>query len=165
VPKVGGDYGDQGYSDLTQIGPGNVKELAGAWQDQFTGPANSTRTSQESTPVAIDGVLYVQTAQGVIMAVDGATGQTDWTYDSGFAHVERGVAVGGGRVFSALGLEHVVALNQATGQELWETRVGTPGQDQRANQAQTPWTLYDNGLVLVAPRTVAPWACAAICTH
>lgn len=42
VPKVGGDYGDQGYSDLTQLGPGNVKQLAGAWQDQFTGPAART---------------------------------------------------------------------------------------------------------------------------
>jgi PQQ-dependent dehydrogenase (methanol/ethanol family) len=147
VPKVGGDYGDQNYSDLTQLRPGNLGHLAATWRDQFTGLA--TRTSQESTPVAVDGDLYLQTGQGDILAIGGATGRVVWEYSSGLQHTERGVAIGDGRVYSALGARHVVALNEHTGALLWTTQVGTPGQDTTANQAQTPWALYYNGLVLV----------------
>jgi glucose dehydrogenase len=145
--KVGGDYGDQDYSDLSQITRDNLSQLAGAWQDKFTG--DRTKTSQEGTPVALDGDLYLQTAQGTVSAVGGATGKVLWTYDSGYPHVERGVAVGDGRVYASFGLEHVVALNEATGQVIWATRVGTKGQDTEANHAQTEYAVYYDGLVLV----------------
>ena len=147
VPKVGGDFGDQDYSSLDQITTGNVGRLAGAWLDHLENGAAATR--QEATPVAVGGVLYVQTGQGDVFAVNGATGKVAWEYKSGFAGTERGVAVAGGRVFAALGGEHVVALNQKTGALIWRAQVGTPGQDTAANGAATPWTLYFRGLVLV----------------
>jgi PQQ-dependent dehydrogenase (methanol/ethanol family) len=136
-----------GYSSLTQITPGNVHSLAGAWLDHLEGGA--TGAAQESTPVAVGGRLYVQTSQGDVFAVDGATGGVIWEYKSGFAGTERGVAVAAGRVFAALGHEHVVALNQQTGALIWRAQVGTPGQDTSANGSSTPWTLYFNGLVYV----------------
>src|ERR1700722_15401943 len=139
--------GGQGYSTLTQITPGNVRSLAGAWLDHLEG--GTSTSAQESTPVAVGGRLYVQTSQGDVFAVDGATGHVIWEYKSGFAGTERGVAVAGGRVFAALGGEHVVALNQKTGALIWRAQVGTPGQDTAANGAATPWTLYFHGLVLV----------------
>jgi glucose dehydrogenase/plastocyanin len=43
----------------------------------------------------------------------------------------------------------VVALNQQTGNPIWLTQVGTPGQDTSANGSSTPWTSYFNGLVYV----------------
>ena len=147
VPKVGGDYGDQDYSSLTGIGTGNVSRLAGAWLDHLENGADTQ--DQESTPVAVGGVLYVQTGQGDVFAVNGATGKVAWEYKSGLADTERGVAVAGGRVYAALGGEHVVALNQATGTKVWQVQVGTPGQDTTANGAGTDWTLYYRGLVLV----------------
>ena len=147
VPKVGGDYGDQDYSSLSQLTPRNVHALAGAWLDHLEG--STTASSQESTPVAVGGNLYLQTGQGDVFAVNGATGHVIWEYKSGFAGTERGVAVAGGRVFSAVGGEHVVALNQQTGALIWQVQVGTPGQDTTANGAQTPWTLYYSGLLLV----------------
>ncbi len=142
-----GDYGDQGYSTLAQITPGNVHSLAGAWLDHLEGGA--ANAAQESTPVAAGGRLYVQTSQGDVFAVDGATGHVIWEYRSGLAGVERGVAVAAGRVFAALGHEHVVALNQQTGAVIWHTQVGSPGQDTSANGSLTPWTLYFKGLVYV----------------
>ncbi|HEY3958563.1 MAG TPA: PQQ-binding-like beta-propeller repeat protein, partial [Streptosporangiaceae bacterium] len=147
VPEAGGDIGDQGYSSLSQITPGNVHSLAGAWLDHLEGGAAGA--AQESTPVAVDGRLYVQTSQGDVFAVNGATGKVIWEYKSGFAGTERGVAVAAGRVFAALGHEHVVALNQQTGAVIWQTQVGTPGQDTSANGSATPWTLYFRGLVYV----------------
>jgi PQQ-dependent dehydrogenase (methanol/ethanol family) len=146
VPKVGGDFGDQDYSSLDQITTGNVGRLAGAWLDHLENGASTAR--QEATPVAVGGVLYVQTGQGDVFAVNGATGKLAWEYKSGFAGTERGVAVAGGRVFAALGGEHVIALNQKTGALIWRAQVGTPGQDTTANGAATPWTLYYHGLVL-----------------
>jgi PQQ-dependent dehydrogenase (methanol/ethanol family) len=139
--------GNEGYSSLAQITPGNVHNLAGAWRDHLEGGA--TTMSQESTPVAAGGDLYVQTSQGDVVAVNGATGQVLWEYKSGFPGVERGVAVGGGRVFAALGGEHVVALNSQTGTQIWLAQVGTPGQDTSANGSDTPWTRYFNGFVYV----------------
>jgi glucose dehydrogenase len=50
-----------------------------------------------------------------------------WDYKSGFTGTERGVAVAAGRIFAALGGEHVVALNQQTGALIWQTQVGTAG--------------------------------------
>jgi PQQ-dependent dehydrogenase (methanol/ethanol family) len=135
------------YSTLTQITPGNVRSLSGAWLDHLEG--GSTTQAQESTPVAVDGRLYVQTGQGDVFAVNGATGHVIWEYRSGLAGTERGVAVAAGRVFAALGDEHVVALNEQTGALIWETQVGTAGQDTAANGSATPWTVYYNGLVYV----------------
>jgi PQQ-dependent dehydrogenase (methanol/ethanol family) len=147
MPKVGGDYGDQDYSSLDQITTGNVGRLGGAWLDHLENGSAAAR--QEATPVAVGGVLYVQTGQGDVFAVNGATGKVAWEYKSGLAGTERGVAVAGGRVFAALGGEHVVALSQRTGALIWRVQVGTPGQDTAANGAATPWTLYYHGLVLV----------------
>jgi PQQ-dependent dehydrogenase (methanol/ethanol family) len=147
VPKVGGDYGDQDYSSLSQVTPRNVHALAGAWLDHLE--ISATGAAQESTPVAVGGILYLQTGQGDIFAVNGATGHVIWEYKSGFAGTERAVAVAGRRVFSAVGREHVVALNRQTGALIWQVQVGTPGQDTTANHASTPWTLYYAGLVLV----------------
>jgi glucose dehydrogenase len=68
--------GDQDYSSLAQITPGDVDSLAGAWLDHLEGGA--TTAGQESTPVAVDGRLYVQTSQGDVFALDGATGHVIW---------------------------------------------------------------------------------------
>jgi len=133
-------------SSLTQITPANVGKLRGAWMVHLEGGASDR--AQEASPVAIGGNLYVQTAQGDVFALNGATGHVIWEYKSGFAGTERGVAVAGGRVFAAVGHEHVVALSQQTGRPIWQVKVGTPGQDTAANGSETPWTMYANGLVL-----------------
>src|SRR5215469_7372175 len=119
------------FSPLTQITPGNVSKLRGAWMVHLEGGANDR--AQEGTPVAVGGNLYVQTAQGDVFALNGATGHVIWEYKSGFPGTERGVAIAGGRVFAAVGGEHVVALNQQTGTLIWQVQVGTPGDDTAAN--------------------------------
>ena len=142
-----GNGSSHGYSTLAKITQQNVTKLGGAWLDHLENGATSR--SQESTPVAVGGILYVQSSQGDVFAINGATGKVDWEYQSGFPGVERGVAVAGGRVYTAVGQEHVVALNQKTGALIWRVQVGTAGQDTSANGSATPWTVYENGLVLV----------------
>jgi PQQ-dependent dehydrogenase (methanol/ethanol family) len=145
VSKVGGDYGNQNYSSLKQVTTANVDQLSGAWLTHLEG--GSDTASQEATPVAVDGVIYAQTGQGDVFAVNGATGAINWEYKSGFPGTERGVAVGDGRVYAALGKEHIVALDQKTGKKIWIKQVGTAGQDAPSDGGLVSWVTYYGGLV------------------
>src|SRR5689334_1726887 len=76
--KVGGNLGNQNYTALGAIGPGNLKQLGGAWLNRIEG--GITTGTNQSTAVAVDGVLYIESAFGNVFAVDGKTGVTKWKY-------------------------------------------------------------------------------------
>ena len=56
-PVVGHDAGGMRYSPLTQIRPDNVAQLARAW----TYHTGDQGTQFETTPIVVDGVLYLST--------------------------------------------------------------------------------------------------------
>ncbi|GGF49880.1 hypothetical protein GCM10011519_24840 [Marmoricola endophyticus] len=119
-PKVCGDYANQNHSPLTQITRGNVRRLGGAWHQTLE--PDSTGRSQQSTVVAEAGVLYVQSAQQNVFAVDGRTGRIRWKTNVGTEQINmRGVALDGKRVFTISGDNHVYALDKATGEVVWKT--------------------------------------------
>ena len=121
-PKVGGDLGNKNYSTLSQIGAGNVKRLGGAWRTQLEG--GSTAQYQECTVVAENGVLYVQTTQQNVFAVNGKTGEIIWKTAVGSPAAVtdmRGVGLGQGLVFSTSGANIAYALDQQTGAVVWQT--------------------------------------------
>ena len=98
-PKVGGNLGNQNYSALRQINHGNVRRLGAAWVNRIEG--GLTTGTNQSTTVAVDGVLYIESALGNVIAVDGETGATKWKYTQTRGTLtRRGVAVGGGHVFT-----------------------------------------------------------------
>jgi glucose dehydrogenase len=66
----GGDYGSQRYSPLTQITPANVNRLVPQWTFQ-TGTTGAFQT----TPLLIDGVLYVTGFNNNAWAVDARSGR------------------------------------------------------------------------------------------
>jgi PQQ-dependent dehydrogenase (methanol/ethanol family) len=150
VTRVGGDFGNQNYSGLTQVTTANVSKLGGAWLTHLEHGADTA--SQEATPIAIDGVLYIQTGQGDVFAVNGGTGKVIWEYKSGLPGVERGVAAGGGRIYAPVGEAHIVALNEKTGKKIWLKQVGTKGQDAASDGALTAWVTYYGGLVYTGTR-------------
>ncbi|MET0423370.1 MAG: PQQ-binding-like beta-propeller repeat protein, partial [Actinoplanes sp.] len=121
-PQIGGNYGNQNYSALDDIHKGNVRRLGGAWVNRIEGGLN-TGTNQ-STAVAVDGVLYIESALGNVFAVDGRTGVTKWKYTQTRGTVtRRGVAVGDGKVFTHGKGNWVIALDQATGAVVWEKQI------------------------------------------
>jgi glucose dehydrogenase len=73
------------YSPLTQITRSNVTRLQVAWsfhtQDVQPGDAQTRRSGFESTPLVVDGTLYVTTPFNRIIALDPDTGRERWTYD------------------------------------------------------------------------------------
>jgi quinoprotein glucose dehydrogenase len=76
----GGDQAGTKYSPLTDIHAGNVHELQMAWQwkhwDKPPAPGFF-----ESTPLMIDGTLYVTTPYNNIAAIDAETGKERWRFD------------------------------------------------------------------------------------
>ncbi len=84
-PYYGGDQAGTEYSPLTDIHAGNVHNLQMAWQWKHwdTPPAPGFF---ESTPLMIDGTLYVTTPYNNVAAIDAETGQERWRFDG---HAEK----------------------------------------------------------------------------
>lgn len=121
-PKVGGNLGNQNYSALDRVHRRNVTRLGAAWVNRIEG--GLTTGTNQSTAVAVDGVLYIESAPGNVFAVDGATGATLWVYrQTRGTLTRRGVAVGDGKVFTHGRGNWIIALDQETGAVVWEKQV------------------------------------------
>src|SRR5437763_15644266 len=84
-PFVGGDQENTKFSPLTDVNRDNVQRLQIAWQwqhgesrreDYGTVPGNF-----ETTPLMIDGVLYVTTPYNNVAALDAQSGKELWRFD------------------------------------------------------------------------------------
>src|SRR5258708_6237874 len=77
------DAGGSKYSAADQITRGNVPTLTPAWVYR-TGDYSVGRVQarDETTPIFIDGVLYISTPFGGVRAVDGTTGRERWAFDA-----------------------------------------------------------------------------------
>ena len=84
-PVYGHDAGSMRYSPLTDITRGNVGRLAVAWTfhtgDVSDGSRNRQRSGFQTTPIVVDGTLYLTTASNRIIALDPETGRRRWAYD------------------------------------------------------------------------------------
>ena len=74
-PVYGGDSDGTRYSRLTQINKSNVAQLQEAWR--FETEVGGLQTQ----PIVIDGVLYAITPRLKVIALDGATGKSKWTFE------------------------------------------------------------------------------------
>jgi alcohol dehydrogenase (cytochrome c) len=149
-PKVGGDLGNKNYSALSRVNRENVRRLGGAWRTQLEG--GSTAQYQECTVVAQDGVLYVQTTQQNVFAVNGKTGEIIWKSAVGSPNATtdmRGVGLGQGLVFSTSGANIAYGLDQKTGAIVWQTPLlNEPQHGLRPGVLAAACTYFD-GLVYI----------------
>ncbi|WP_433170465.1 PQQ-binding-like beta-propeller repeat protein [Actinoallomurus sp. CA-150999] len=155
-PKVGGDLGNQNHSALRQINRTNVPRLGGAWHVNLEG--GSTSAPQQSTIVAQDGVLYVQTTQQNVFAVDGRTGAIKWRTNVGDRQTNmRGVAVAEGKVFTTSGANIVYALDQETGAVVWQKQLLTDDEGTGDNGGCDPQNGQCGGSVGTLAGAVVYW--------
>ncbi len=84
-PSYGGDAGGSKFSPLTQINRANVAKLKQAWVyhtgDISDGSKWPPRSAFETTPLVVDGVLYLTTPFSRLIALDAETGKELWTFD------------------------------------------------------------------------------------
>jgi len=143
-PKVGGNLGNQNYSSLAQIDIANVSQLGAHWLTNLE--PGSAQSFQQSTAVAVDGVLFVETTQGNVFAVHGDSGKIKWSFSPGYgSSLRRGVAVGDGKVFTNAAGRRVIALDQESGELIWETVLDEPTIRSQMKVA----VIYYDGLVYV----------------
>ena len=124
-PSYGLDYAETRFSKLTQVSDANVAKLGLAW----TYNLESTR-GVESTPLVVDGIMYVTASWSVVHAVDVRSGKRLWSFDPqvdrkiGFKGccdvVNRGVAIYKGKVYVGAYDGRLIALDAATGAKAWE---------------------------------------------
>lgn len=103
-PNYGNDPGGMRYSPLSEINRGNVAQLKVAWVfhtgDISDGSGGRKRSGLETTPLMVDGTLYLTTGFNRVIALDPATGKQRWAYDphidqkwqSGDGLINRGAA-------------------------------------------------------------------------
>ncbi len=121
----GRNYSEQRYSPLKLIDTTNVKDLGLAWTSEL-----DTNRGMESTPIVVDGVMYVTSAWSVVYAYDAKTGERKWKFDPEVDKsrgvsaccdvVNRGVAIWQGKVFVGTIDGRLIALDTKTGEKKWE---------------------------------------------
>lgn len=77
------------YTPLDQISAENVAQLEIAWSWEspdnavFRTDSRASAGEFKSTPIMVDGVLYVSTSLGQVAAIDATNGQQLWVFDTG----------------------------------------------------------------------------------
>ncbi|MBT6209270.1 MAG: PQQ-binding-like beta-propeller repeat protein, partial [Woeseia sp.] len=123
----GGNFRGEHYSPLSQINEDNVAELGLAWASDLP-----LLDGIATTPIVIDGVIYISGAYSIVLAVDASNGKIIWTYDpkvsdafaekpelSWISRASRGVGVFDGHVFATTADCRLISINAATGVHEW----------------------------------------------
>jgi alcohol dehydrogenase (cytochrome c) len=124
----GGTMSNQRYSTLDDVDTSNVAQLKGVWRTHLNGSGIAAKYSGESQPIVQDGVIYITTGNDDVFAVSVESGKILWEHKSNISQeisticcgwLNRGVALGDGRVYLGQLDGKVVALDPDTGGVLW----------------------------------------------
>jgi PQQ-dependent dehydrogenase (methanol/ethanol family) len=152
-PRFGNTTDNTRFSPLSQINTSNVSQLGLAWT-QSEGPNMATF---ETMPVVDNGVMYYTNNADSVRAVNAATGQLMWQYTpkvnfylaisggGGGVPTSRGVDVANGRVYELTFDNQLISLQEATGEELWDSQVADPN----AGYSETSPPTYWNGELII----------------
>ena len=126
------DLAGSRYSPMTQINRSNVKALTPRWLFQY---GIIDGVSNQTTPVIVDGVMYVTDPRGGVHSVNAADGHLLWSFDvtnligggrrEGYVFRNRGVCYADGVVYTGAG-SFLFALDAKTGKPI--PTFGTNGQ-------------------------------------
>ena len=101
-----------------------------AWTASIAGSTNKRRLA--ASPVVGGGLLFAMGTDGVVTALDAATGARRWTRsfavsgDGGSSVFGGGVSFDEGRVYVTTGVGEVAALDAQNGNEIWKAKASGP---------------------------------------
>jgi len=125
----GRDYSEQRHSPLSQINADNIDQLGLAWFGDLTERGGS----YETTPVVVDGRIFITAPWSKVYAFDAKSGEQLWKYDPQIPGdwavklccgiVNRGVAAWQDMIIWGTLDGRLVAVKAATGEKVWEKQV------------------------------------------
>ncbi len=123
------NYDQTRYYPARQINTSNVKSLRPAWIFQ-----TEIVETMETTPIVVNGIMYVTTAFNHVYALNARTGEQIWHHKHKMGPIttyccgpnNRGVAVHGDRVYMGTLDAKLVALDAKTGKQVWEQQIADP---------------------------------------
>jgi len=135
-----GNYAQTRYYPASQINTSNVKNLRPAWIFQ-----TEVVESQETTPIVVNGIMYITTSFNHVYALNAATGEQIWHYKHKMGPIttyccgpnNRGVAVSGDKVFMGTLDAKLVALDAKSGKMIWEKLIADPEKGYSETMAPT----------------------------
>ena len=130
----GRTFDAQHFSPLRQVTAKNVSGLGLAWYLDIDSGMGIV-----SEPIIVDGIVYVSAPLSKVYAVDAASGKLLWMFDpkirldqaingSYSARTNAGVAVWNGKVYVGTGDCRLIAIDAATGRQVWQATVCQPTQ-------------------------------------
>jgi alcohol dehydrogenase (cytochrome c) len=127
--QTNGNYDQTRYFPGKQINASNVGKLHPAWIFQ-----TEVKESQETTPIVVNGIMYITTSFDHVYALNAKTGEEYWHYKHAMGPVtiyccgpnNRGVAVYDDKVYLATLDAKLVALDAKTGSVVWQTEIADP---------------------------------------
>ena len=131
-----GTFDSKRYSGLDQVHAGNVGELELKWAYQL-----SALDRAETTPLVVDGVMFVTEAPSNVVALDAATGREYWRYEHELpddlriccGRNNRGVAILGDTLYMSTLDAHLAAVDARSGNLRWQAEVA----DHRGGYSKT----------------------------
>ena len=143
-----GNYAQTRFHPAGQINAGNVKNMHVAWIFQ-----TDILDTLETSPIVVNGVMYVTTAFDHVYALDAKTGQQIWEYKHKMGPIttyccgpnNRGVAVYGDKVYVATLDSMLVALDAKTGDVKWSKEVA----DGEKGYSETMAPTAVKGMILI----------------
>jgi PQQ-dependent dehydrogenase (methanol/ethanol family) len=124
-----GNYEQTRFYPNGEINHGNVARLHPAWVFQ-----TEVKESLETSPIVVNGVMYVTTSYSHVYALDAKTGAEIWHYKPKLGPVvtvccgpnNRGVAVYGDKVYVGTLDARLIALDAKTGSVVWQQQIADP---------------------------------------
>ncbi|NNG02567.1 MAG: PQQ-binding-like beta-propeller repeat protein [Inquilinus sp.] len=124
-----GNYAQTRYYPSRQINAENVKDLRPAWIFQ-----TEIVDTMETTPIVVDGIMYITTAFNHVYALDARTGEQIWHFKHNMGPIttyccgpnNRGVAVFGDMLYMGTLDAKLLGLDAKTGKLVWETEIADP---------------------------------------
>jgi alcohol dehydrogenase (cytochrome c) len=143
-----GNYAQMRFHPAKQIDRNSVKRLHVAWIFQ-----TDVKESMETSPIVVDGVMYVTTSFSHAYALDAKTGAQLWHYNHKMGLVtayccgpnNRGVQVLGDHVYLATLDSKLVALKAKTGEVAWQSDIADP--ELGYSETMAPTVINDKVLI------------------
>lgn len=124
-----GNYSQTRFYPAEQINLENVHNLKRAWTFKM-----EVTDSLETTPIIVNGTMYVTSAFNHVYALDAQTGKKKWHYKHKMGPIttyccgpnNRGVFPYEGKLYMGTLDSKLIALDAATGKKVWESQIADP---------------------------------------